>query len=253
MMKYINDKLKNRMYLSKNDFMNCKMWFEKNDNNNDNNPDENNKENYLFHNLRSSVISLSNNRNSFNNYLNEISIKDKKLKRSSRIFPHTNNFNIFLNKEISEEKKLKELLFNVNKNEEELIDFIDFMKRNNIKKAPKRKKSTHFFGISENKSNIDKADILSQNSFLESADKTQLSESTTNYFKGSKNLMANNTLNNPTMNSKDEPKVKRVKSHKRQKFNETLRDFSEEKINNNINEIINFPIIYLKNLRPIIF
>ena len=241
MMKCINDKLKNRMYLSKNDFMNCKMWFEKNENNNDNNPDENNKENYLFHNLRSSVIGLSNNRNSFNNYLNEISIKDQKLKRSSRIFPHTNNFNIFLNKEISEEKKLKELLFNVNKNEEELIDFIDFMKRINIKKATKRKKSTHFFGISDNKSNIDKADILSQNSFLESADKTQLSESTTNYFKGSKNLMANNTLNNPTINSKEETKVKRVISHKSQKFNETLRDFSEEKINNNINEIINFP------------
>ena len=100
MMKSINEKLKYKKYLTKNDFMNCKMWFEKNDNNNDNNPDENNKENYLFHNLRSSVISLSNNRNSFNNYLNEISIKDKKLKRSSRIFPHTNNFNIFLNKEI---------------------------------------------------------------------------------------------------------------------------------------------------------
>ena len=73
---------------------------------------------------------------------------------------------------------------------------------------------------------------------MESVDKTQISESTTNYFKGSKNLMGN-ALNNTGYNLKEEYKIK---SYKSQKFNDTFRDFSEERLNNNnINEIINFP------------
>ena len=137
------------------------------------------------------------------------------------------------NKEISDEIKLKEFLFIINKNEEGLIDFMDFMIRIIIKKNYKRKKKDHFYGGSDIKSNIDKADILSQNSFMESIDKTQISESTTNYFKASKNLMANN-LNNS--NVRDENKFK---STKIQKLNETFKDFSDDKLNNN-NELLNF-------------
>ena len=133
--------------------------------------------------------------------------------------------------------KLNEFLFTINKNDDELIDFIDFMKRIIIKRNIKRKKSTRFVGSSDIKSNIDKTDALSQNSFVESVDKTQISESTTNYFKGSKNLMGN-ALNNTGYNLKEEYKIK---SHKSQKFNDTFRELSEERLNNNINEIINFP------------
>ena len=232
MMKSVNDKLKYKMYLTKDEFMNCKMWFEKYEHNNiDNNIEGNDRVQSIFYNMRSSRI-VSNK----NNYLDEMPLKDKKGKRGS--IPSINTLNNSINKEILEENKLKELLFNINKNEDELIDFIDFMKRIIIKKnSIKRKKSTHF--INDIKSNIDKADILSQNSFLDSIDKTLMSESTTNYFKGSKNIIANNNISNFISNEKKEES--KMKNNKSQKLNETLRDFSEEKVNNNINEIINFP------------
>ena len=220
MMKSINDKLKYKIYLSKDDFMNSKMWFEnyeeiiKTDNNiNTNNKDENKIINNFINDINKSEIDLNKNN-----------------KRKSKHFIQSNNI-INLNKAISDDKKLKEFLFNVNKNEEQLIDFIDFMKRIFIKKNYKKKKSTHFLG-SEIKSSIDKADILSQNSFVDSIDKTQMSESTTNYFRGSKNMMM---MNNNNLNEN------KLKSFKCQKFNDTLRDLSEDKTNNNINEMINFP------------
>ena len=227
MLKSIKEKLQHKRYLSKNDFMNCKMWYEKEESNNQVNV------NYGILNSRSSAINLTKN-NNINNILNEIIFKDKKPKRASLL--SSNNINDMINNELSEEQKLKEFLFNVNKNEDNLIDFSDLMKRINIKRSAKKKKTTKFMGvISDVKSNLDKADILSQNSFVESVDKTQMSESTTNYFKGSKILGANNNINN----LKEEAKVKIYKS---QKFNDTFRDFSEQKNNNNnINEIINFP------------
>jgi hypothetical protein len=231
MKKSVNDKLKFNLYLSKEDFMNCKMWFEKiEDNSNDN--DENNevhKDNNYFQYVRNSSLPV----NKFQ--LNDDVVKEKKIKRGSKAIPQLSS-RIYANKENKEKSddvKLKEFLFNINKNEEELIDFMDFMKRIIIKKNYKRKKKEHFYGASDIKSNIDKADILSQNSFMESIDKTQISESTTNYFKASKNLMANN-LN--ISNVKDENKLK---SFKIQKLNDTFKDFSDDKINNN-NEIINF-------------
>jgi hypothetical protein len=231
MKKSVNDKLKFNLYLSKEDFMNCKMWFEKiEDNSNDN--DENNevhKDNNYFQYVRNSSLPV----NKFQ--LNDDVVKEKKIKRGSKAIPQLSS-RIYANKENkekSDDAKLKEFLFNINKNEEELIDFMDFMKRIIIKKNYKRKKKEHFYGASDIKSNIDKADILSQNSFMESIDKTQISESTTNYFKASKNLMANN-LN--ISNVKDENKLK---SFKIQKLNDTFKDFSDDKINNN-NEIINF-------------
>ena len=228
-MRSINDKLKYKKYLTKNDFMNCKFWFEKNEDN----PEKNNeKKNYTLKNIRSSAISLNK-----NTHLKEISLNEKKNIRGSRIFPLGNESHNIIIQEIPEEIKLKELLFNINKNDDELIDFIDFMKRIIIKRNIKRKKSTRFVGSSDIKSNIDKTDALSQNSFMESVDKTQISESTTNYFKGSKNLMGN-ALNNTGYNLKEEYKIK---SHKSQKFNDTFRELSEERLNNNINEIINFP------------
>ena len=230
MMKSINDKLKYKKYLTKNDFMNCKMWFEKEDNL-ENNNNINVEEFHLLQNFRSSAISLIK-----NTVISEFS-PNKRNKRGSGLFQPSNK-NQSLIKEIPEERKLKEFLFNVNKNDDELIDFMDLMKRINIKKNVKRKKSTRFIGASDMKSNLDKAEILSQNSFMESVDKTQMSESTTNYFKGSKNLLATNNLSSIATNLKEENKIK---SQKSQKLNDTLRDFSEEKLNNNINEIINFP------------
>jgi hypothetical protein len=160
----------------------------------------------------------------------------RKNKETGEVSFWNESHNIII-QEIPEEMKLKEFLFNINKNDDELIDFIDFMKRIIIKRNIKRKKSTRFVGSSDIKSNIDKTDALSQNSFVESVDKTQISESTTNYFKGSKNLMGN-ALNNTGYNLKEEYKIK---SHKSQKFNDTFRELSEERLNNNINEIINFP------------
>ena len=59
--------------------------------------------------------------------------KEKKNKlRGSRVFPKL-KFNVMnnvkdLEKEIPGEEQLKEYLFNINKNNDELIDFINFMK-----------------------------------------------------------------------------------------------------------------------------
>ena len=66
--------------------------------------------------------------------------------------------------------------------------------------------------------------------FFESGDKTQNSESTTNYFKASKTLMANNTINNLNINKKEDYKIKNQKS---QKLNDSIKLFSESQINNN--------------------
>ena len=237
MKKSINNKLKYNLYLTKEDFMNCKMWFEKDEENNHNNEkdeiNESHKDNNYFQYMHNTSQAISNKGQNITD-----TPKEKKSKRSSRIMPQLNNRIASNrenreNKEISDEIKLKEFLFIINKNEEGLIDFMDFMKRIIIKKNYKRKKKDHFYGGSDIKSNIDKADILSQNSFMESIDKTQISESTTNYFKASKNLMANN-LNNS--NVRDENKFK---STKIQKLNETFKDFSDDKLNNN-NELLNF-------------
>ena len=234
-MKSINDKLKYKKYLTKIDFMNCKLWFEKNENNAEY-YNYNYEENHLKKNLRNTTISLNKNTD-----FGQINLNEKKTKRSSMISHQTNELNI-LDKDIPDEIKLKEFLFNINKNDDELIDFTDFMKRIVIKKNTntnqKNRKSIKFNnGPIDIKSNIDKADILSQNSFMESVDKTQLSESTTNYFKGSKNLVGNN-LSSIANNLKEDYKMK---SYKSQKLNDTFRELSEERINNNINEIINFP------------
>ena len=222
MMKSINDKLKYKNYLSKEDFMNCKMWFEKDDENDSNNSkkEKNKENNNVIHNDKASSFIMKR----LMQFSKDINTKDKKYtKRGSAIFGPSN----LLNKEVSDIQNLKEFLFNVNKNNEELIDFKDFMKRIVIKKHLFKRKNSEF---NENKNNIDKVDLASQNSFFESGDKTQNSESTTNYFKASKTLMANNTINNLNINKKEDYKIKNQKS---QKLNDSIKLFSESQINNN--------------------
>lgn len=129
-------------------------------------------------------------------------------------------------------KTLKEFLFDVNKNEDELIDFIDFMKRITIKKiVTKRKKSIYLQSSIDIKNAIDRVEI--QSSLLDS----QISEST-NYFKGSKTLISNNVLNNPNnnINAKEDPKIKSLASQKL--INDSIKDISD---NNNIDNTIHFP------------
>jgi hypothetical protein len=129
-------------------------------------------------------------------------------------------------------KTLKEILFDVNKNEDDLIDFIDFMKRITIKKIETKEKNLSICKILMIiKNAIDRVEI--QNSLLDS----QISEST-NYFKGSKTLLLNNVLNIPNnnINVNEDPKIK---FQKNQKFiNDSIKDISD---NNNIENTIHFP------------
>ena len=104
--------------------MENKLWF------------ENKKEiKNINKSLKNSSISDAN----FINKIKEGIIKDKKIKiRGSRAFPKI-KFNILNNnkeiiKEIPEEEQLKEYLFNINKNSDELIDFLNFIKIILIKK-----------------------------------------------------------------------------------------------------------------------
>ena len=223
MLKGVNDKLKYKIYLSKHDFMNNKLWFEKSDENVVDGPENIRQNNFMHHNTRSLTLKKYHQGNS-----NTSSpAKERRFKaRGSAIFVPSD---ILIN---GNKKTLKEFLFDVNKNEDELIDFIDFMKRITIKKiVTKRKKSIYLQNSNEIKNAIDRVEI--QSSILDS----QISEST-NYFKGSKTLISNNVLNNPNnnINTNEDSKIKSLKSQKY--VNESIKDISD---NNNIDNTIHFP------------
>ena len=225
----IGDKLKYKIFLTKKDYFEIKLWFEKEDK-----KIENKKGNKS---LRSPSISEIN----LNNKLKDISSKEKKNKiRGSRVYPKL-KFNMLNNskennmKEISEEEQLKEYLFNINKNKEELIDFINFIKIISIKKNSEKKKKK--INLSDIKSNLDKDEILSMNSIVESFDKTQISETSNKFLKeiNLKNSGINNSNNNISKGIKfDKNKISK-NNNKIIEVNNNINDTSDEKIN------INFP------------
>ena len=215
-LKNVNDKLKYNTYLTKNDFMDNKLWF------------ENKKEiKNINKSLKNSSISDAN----FINKIKEGIIKDKKIKiRGSRAFPKI-KFNMLNNskeiiKEIPEEEQLKEYLFNINKNSDELIDFLDFIKTISIKKNNEKKKTKiHFGNLSDIKINLDRDETLSINSLVESIDKTQANEPD----KNSKIIGINNSNDDMTKIIKKE-KSKILKNKIIEGSNSTLADIPEEKI-----------------------
>ena len=228
MLKEVNDKLKYKIYLSKHDFMNNKLWFEKVDDKiGADGPENLRQNNFMHHNTRSLTLKKLHQGNSNTNS----PAKDRRFRaRGSAIFVPSGILNT------ENKKTLKEFLFDVNKNEDEFIDFIDFMKRITIKKIiTKRKKSMYFQNSNEIRNALDKVEI--QNSLLDS----QISEST-NYFKGSKTLISSKVFNNPNnninANSNEEPKII---SHKSQKFNESIKDIKDISDNNNVENTIHFP------------
>ena len=228
MLQDINKKLKYCTFLTKNDFMENKLWFEKEDKNNKIKELKN-----INKSSRSSSISEFN----FINKLKEGINKDKKFKiRGSRAIPKY-KFNMLNNskeimKELSEEEQLKEYLYNINKNCNELIDFINFTKEINIKKNNEKKKAKiHFENLSEIKNNLDKEETFSVNSLIESIDKTQTYEQD----KNSKNIEINNTNNDVIIKKKNE-KAKIFKNKINNTNDNILGDTPEEKIKNNLPE-----------------
>ena len=236
-MKNINDKLKYNIFLSKKDFMENKLWFEK----------ENKKQNSNIKSkelrkgsksIRSpSIVDIN-----FENKLKDSISKERKNKvRGSRVFPKL-KFNMLNSskenvKEISEEDQLKEYLFNINKNNEELIDMINFKNIISIRKNVSKKKGKILIAnLSDIKSNIDKDEILSINSVVESIDKTQISESSNKFLKEAKSKEINNSSNN---NSKYD-KNKILKNAKINEGNNNINEYSEEKININLPEYTYF-------------
>ena len=231
-MKNINDKLKFKMYLSKNDFISNKLWFENND--------DKKKKNK---NIKSTSIVESN----FENKLKDSPPREKKVKiRGSRPFPklkfpgiNSSKENV---KELPDDEQLKEYLFNINKNQEELIDINNFKNIIYIKKNfGKTKKKIHLNNLSDIKSNVDKDEILSVNSVVESFDKTQKSDSSTNKLLANvKNSGINNPSNNNISKNKKVDKVKILKNIKINDKNNNIVEGSDEKININFLEYTYF-------------
>ena len=236
-MKNINDKLKYNIFLSKKDFMENKLWFEKENKkqNLNNKPKELRKGSKS---IRSpSIVDIN-----FENKLKDSISKERKNKvRGSRVFPKL-KFNMLNSskenvKEISEEDQLKEYLFNINKNNEELIDMVNFKNIISIRKNVSKKKGKMLIAnLSDIKSNIDKDEILSINSVVESIDKTQISESSNKFLKEAKSKEINNSSNN---NSKYD-KNKILKNAKINEGNNNINEYSEEKININLPEYTYF-------------
>ena len=183
MLESVSDKLKFHCFLSKDDFLNTNLWFEKDEKNDSNNVTKfesnssiNNIYNYKSNkvnnnNLKLTIFDLSSNKNNIiteekydnnqndNNIINldinndndnDIIIKDDKIDDiniNSETRQQMNN--LFKNlrsptkgrkaskkiikfasspiKYVSEEYKLKEFLFNINKNYDNQINFIEFM------------------------------------------------------------------------------------------------------------------------------
>ena len=231
-MKNINDKLKFKMFLTKNDFISNKLWFENND--------DKKKKNK---NIKSTSIVESN----FENKLKDSPPREKKVKiRGSRPFPklkfpgiNSSKENI---KELPDDEQLKEYLFNINKNQEELIDMNNFKNIIYIKKNfGKTKKKIHLNNLSDIKSNVDKDEILSVNSVVESFDKTQKSDSSTNKLLANvKNSGINNPSNNNISKNKKVDKVKILKNIKINDKNNNIVEGSDEKININFLEYTYF-------------
>ena len=236
-MKNISDKLKYKIFLSKNDFIFNKLWFEKEDKKNNNNLINLNKANDTRKTIvkkilkSGSIIEMN-----FDNKLKDFSSKEKKSKlRGSRVFPKLKfnplNSSKEIVKEISEDDQLKEYLFNINKNQEELIDMNDFKNIISIKKNfIKKKAKLHFTNLSDIKSNLDKDEIISVNSVVESFDKTQLEESSNKFLINAKNSGINNMNNNISKNIKPD-KNKLLKNNKSNEGSNNIVDASEEKIN----------------------
>ena len=236
MMKNINDKLKYKNFIVKKDFMENKLWFEK----------EEKKSNKTgIKKVAKSIRSPSIVEGIFlENKLKENSSKEKKIKfRGSRIFPKL-KFNMLNSskenvKEISEENKLKEYLFNINKNEEELIDIINFINIISIRKNyPKKKAKLHISNISEIKSNLDKDEILSVNSIVESIDKAEFSNKNINNEK-------NDGINSSNISNSKIIKFDKNKISKKSKIEEII-DTSDEKININFPEYTYFDYLIKK-------
>ena len=236
MMKNINDKLKYKNFIVKKDFMENKLWFEK----------EEKKSNKTgIKKVAKSIRSPSIVEGIFlENKLKENSSKEKKIKfRGSRIFPKL-KFNMLNSskenvKEISEEDKLKEYLFNINKNEEELIDIINFINIISIRKNyPKKKAKLHISNISEIKSNLDKDEILSVNSIVESIDKAEFSNKNINNEK-------NDGINSSNISNSKIIKFDKNKISKKSKIEEII-DTSDEKININFPEYTYFDYLIKK-------
>ena len=142
-------------------------------------------------------------------------------------------------KEISEEDKLKEYLFNINKNEEELIDIINFINIISIRKNyPKKKAKLHISNISEIKSNLDKDEILSVNSIVESIDKAEFSNKNINNEK-------NDGINSSNISNSKIIKFDKNKISKKSKIEEII-DTSDEKININFPEYTYFDYLIKK-------
>ena len=143
-----------------------------------------------------------------------------------------------LEKEISEEEQLKEYLFNINKNNDELIDFINFMKIISVKKSKnylKIKSKIKINNSSDIKSNIDKDEIISINSIVESIDKTQISDMSIKILKDTKTIGTNNSGNNNIAKNTKYDKIKILKNTNLNEGTINKVEGSEEKIN------INFP------------
>ena len=143
-----------------------------------------------------------------------------------------------LEKEIPEEEQLKEYLFNINKNNDELIDFINFMKIISVKKSKnylKIKSKIKINNSSDLKSNIDKDEIISINSIVESIDKTQISDMSIKILKDTKTIGTNNSGNNNIAKNTKYDKIKILKNTNVNEGTINKVEGSEEKIN------INFP------------
>ena len=235
-MKNISEKLKNKIYLSKIDFMHNRLWFEKDDKTitiTDRKKEKNNT---------SRERSISKSEIYYSNKIKENNKEKKNKLRGSRVFPKL-KFNVMnnvkdLEKEIPEEEQLKEYLFNINKNNDELIDFINFMKIISVKKSKnylKIKSKIKINNSSDIKSNIDKDEIISINSIVESIDKTQISDMSIKILKDTKTIGTNNSGNNNIAKNTKYDKIKILKNTNVNEGTINKVEGSEEKIN------INFP------------
>ena len=120
--KQVDNKIKYICFLSKKDFLECNFWFDKKEN-------TINKNNLKFNSnkfLRMASLKQNKNSNKSSSFLDKISL-------------NSNNFN-----SINEKKNFKEILFEINKNYNDEINFLEFIDNITLKfiKIVKKKKSS---------------------------------------------------------------------------------------------------------------
>ena len=242
LIKETKDKLKFNSFLSKNDFLKCNFWFDIKGNDNQNNP-LNSKYNKLGHNnfnqfrRMSYLKSKRNSGSSLEEQLNEFN-KDpiKAIKKNIFLRKTVINNNEIINNNENEKKNIKEILFEINKNYNNEINFFEFLDIITLKflKILKKKVSLKI------KNKESKLNIMEMGKSEMSLENKKIIGTDENNTESMKNNLTDHKINNDSKDKNDLDETKNKINQNNNNINEnnkTVKEQNTESVPNKENQI----------------